>query len=275
MTGQHTGVSAYDEIARIYDPWSRTVTEDVGFYVEEARRSGGPVVELGIGTGRIAIPIAVEGIPVIGVDSSAGMLAVARERAELAGVELDLRFGDLREPPVEGEFPLVIIPFRSLLHMQTDADRRSALRAVRRLLEPAGRFVFDVFTPGPDDIADTHGRWLQREEGIFERAEWDEERQTLVLRVRGEGAEAELSLAWLSVAEWRELLVEEGFVVDAVYGWFDRAPWRGGEDSIWVCLKETLALDIRRIRVETDVLPRRRPQDPRLVGGRGWRRRED
>jgi SAM-dependent methyltransferase len=235
MTGQHTGVSAYDKIARIYDPWSRTVTEDVGFYLEEARRSGGPVVELGIGTGRIAVPIAVEGIPVIGIDSSEGMLEVARERGELAGVELDLRFGDLRDPPLEGEFPLVIIPFRSLLHMQTDADRRAALGAVHAHLEPAGRFVFDVFTPGADDIAETHGVWLQREPGIFERAEWDEDRQTLVLRVRGEGAEAELTLAWLTVGEWRDLLVEEGFVVDAVYGWFDRAPWRGGEDSIWVC----------------------------------------
>ena len=228
-------MSAYDQIARIYDPWSRTVVEDVRFYVEEARHCGGPVVELGIGTGRIAVPIAVEGIPVIGIDSSEGMLAVARERAELAGVELDLRLGDLREPALEGEFPLVIIPFRSLLHMQTDEDRRRALRAVHGLLEPAGRFVFDVFTPAPDDIADTHGRWLQREPGIFEHAEWNEERQTLSLRVRGEGAEAELSLAWLSVPEWRELLAEEGFVVDAVYGWFDRKPWRGGEDSIWVC----------------------------------------
>jgi SAM-dependent methyltransferase len=230
-------VSAYDQIARIYDPWSRTVVEDVRFYVEEARRSGGPVVELGIGTGRIAVPIAVEGIPVIGIDSSEGMLAIARERAELAGVELDLRLGDLREPALEGKFPLVIIPFRSLLHMQSDEDRRRALRAAHGLLEPAGRFVFDVFAPAPDDIADTHGRWLQRQPGIFERADWDEERQTLSLRVRGEGAEAELSLAWLSVPEWRELLAEEGFVVDAVYGWFDRKPWRGGEDSIWVCRK--------------------------------------
>jgi SAM-dependent methyltransferase len=235
IDGQHTEVSAYDSIARIYDPWSRTVTEDVAFYVSEAVQSGGPVVELGVGTGRIAVPIALEGIAVIGVDSSRGMLEVAGEQAGLAGVELDLRFGDLRAPPVDGEFPLVIIPFRSLLHMQTDADRRAALSAVRRLLGPHGRFIFDVFTPGPEDVAETHGRWLEREPGIFERAEWDEEQQTLILRVRGEGAEAELSLAWLSIGQWRELLAEEGFAVDALYGWFDRAPWRGGEDSIWVC----------------------------------------
>ena len=230
-------MSAYDNIARIYDPWSRTVVEDVAFYVAEAVLSGGPVVELGVGTGRIAVPIALEGISVIGVDSSRGMLEVAADQAALTGVELDLRFGDLRDPPVEGEYPLVIIPFRSLLHMQTEADRHAALAAVRRLLQPGGRFIFDVFTPGPDDIAETHGLWLEREPGIFEYAEWNEEQQTLILRVRGQGSEAELSLAWLSIPEWRALLDEEGFDLDALYGWFDRTPWRGGEDSIWICSK--------------------------------------
>jgi SAM-dependent methyltransferase len=228
-------MSAYDKIARLYDPWSRSVVEDVSFYVAEAVRSGGPVLELGVGTGRIALPIAAAGIEVVGVDLSAGMLAVARERAELAGVELDLRQGDMRSPPVDGEFPLVLIPFRSLLHMETDDDRRAVLRAVHGLLAPDGRFIFDVFAPGADDIAETHGRWVEREPGIWERAEWDERARTLVLRVRGPGSEAEMSLAWLAFAEWRDVLREEGFAVETVYGWFDRTPWRGGEDSIWVC----------------------------------------
>jgi SAM-dependent methyltransferase len=231
-------VSLYDEIAHLYDPWSASVVEDIDFYVDEARRSGGPVVELAVGTGRIAVPTAAAGIEVIGVDSSAGMLAVAREQAAAAGVEVDLRLGDMREPPVEGTYPLVVIAFRSLLHMQTDADRRAALRAVSRLLEPGGRFVFDVFAPAPDDIEETHGRWLEREPGIFEQAEWDEAERTLVLRVRGRGAEVALSLAWLSVAEWRILLAEEGFAVEGLYGWFDRTPWSGHEDSIWVCRKD-------------------------------------
>ena len=232
---KNTRVSAYDNIARLYDPWSRSVVEDVSFYVEEAVRSGGPVLELGVGTGRIAVPVAAAGIEVVGIDTSAGMLEVARERAVLAGVTVDLRQGDMREPPVEGTFPLVAIPFRSLLHMETEADRRAALRAVARHLAPAGRLVFDVFAPGADDIADTHGRWLEREPGIFERADWNERTRTLILRVRGEGMESELSLAWISVGEWRELLGAEGFVVEGLYGWFDETPWAGHEDSIFVC----------------------------------------
>ncbi len=228
-------MSAYDRIARLYDPWSASVVEDVAFYLDRARRSGGPVVELGVGTGRIAIPIAADEIPVIGVDSSEGMLEVARERAETAGVTLDLRLGDLRDPPVEGPVPLVLAPFRSLLHMETEADRHAAVGAAHRLLEPTGRFVFDVFSPGPEDIAETHGRWLEREPGIFERADWNERTRTLILRVRGEGVESELSLAWISVGEWRELLGAEGFVVEGLYGWFDETPWAGHEDSIFVC----------------------------------------
>jgi len=228
------GVSEYDAIARLYDEWSRSVVEDVPFYVEEARASGGPVVELAVGTGRIAVPIAASGIHVIGVDSSHSMLEICAERAALAGVELDLRFGDLRDPPVSERVPLVICPFRSLLHLRTDADRRRALRSVRRLLAPRGRFVFDVFAPARDDIEDTHGRWLEREHGIWERADWDEQTRTLTLSVRDAHASSTMQLAWLSADEWRKLLAEEGFSVVACYGWFDRVPYMGGEDSIWI-----------------------------------------
>jgi SAM-dependent methyltransferase len=231
-----TEASPYDAIAELYDPWSRSVVEDVGFYVDEARRARPPVVELGVGTGRVAVPIAAEGVPVIGIDSSAGMLAVCRRRAELAGVAdgLDLRLGDLRRPPVDKPVELVICPFRSFLHLEAEDDRRAALAAAFALLEPGGRLVFDVFAPGADDIEQTHDRWLEREPGIHERAVWDAEQRRLVLSVRGDDAETTMSLAWLSPDEWRTLLLDTGFEIDAHYGWFDRSPYRGGEDSIWV-----------------------------------------
>ena len=212
------------------------MTEDVAFYVEEAVEAGSPVVELGVGTGRIAVPTAAAGITVIGVDASEGMLAVCREQAELAGVGelLDLRVGDLRAPPVDERVRLVTCPFRAYLHLHTDADRLTALRAARELLVPEGRLVFDVFEPGADDIADTHGRWLEREPGIFERAEWDEETRTLTLSVRSGDRESTMSLAWISPGEWEALLREAGFEILACYGWFDRRPYAGGEDTVWI-----------------------------------------
>jgi SAM-dependent methyltransferase len=229
-------VSSYDSIASIYDPWSRSVTEDVEFYVQLAREAGGPVVELGVGTGRIAIPTAAAGVPVIGVDSSEGMLAVCRAEAERAGVAelLDLRVGDLRRPPVSERVALVTCPFRAYLHLADDGERVDALEAARELVQPGGRLVFDVFEPGPDDVADTHARWIEREPGIFERADWDTVARTLTLSVRGPGGSTTMALTWIAPEEWHDLLVRAGFEVEAVYGWFDRRPYRGGEDTVWI-----------------------------------------
>ena len=227
----------YDPIARIYDPWSASVTEDVAFYVEEALASGGPVVELAVGTGRIAVPIAKAGIPVIGVDLSGEMLAVAREAAAREGVSelVDLRVGDIRTPPVDGPVPLVTIPFRSLLHLPNDEEKLHVLRAAYDLLEPGGRLVFDVFAPSREDIEETHGRWLERERGIFERADWDETARTLTLSVRSGDAAVSFDLHWLGAAEWDALIARAGFELETVYGWFDRRPYAGDEDTIWVC----------------------------------------
>jgi SAM-dependent methyltransferase len=237
--------SAYDRIARLYDPWSRSVVEDVDFYVAEARKAAGraglspgtPVVELGVGTGRIAVPVAEAGITVIGVDTSQSMLDVCRVRAEAADVadRLDLRLGDFRNPPVTERVALVMCPFRAYLHLpDDDAERLAALEAARNLLVPGGVLAFDVFTPSPEDIDETRDRWIEREPGIWERASWDEDARRLTLDVRGPDTETQLSLTWISAGEWWRLLERAGFEVEACYGWFDRRPFDGGEDSIWL-----------------------------------------
>ncbi|MFL5913961.1 MAG: class I SAM-dependent methyltransferase [Gaiellaceae bacterium] len=229
-------MSSYDTIAGLYDAWSTGVVEDISFYVDEALASGGPVVELGVGTGRIAIPTAGAGVHVIGVDSSAGMLEVCAEQARQAGVteRLELRLGDLRRPPVEERVPLVTCPFRAYLHLATDEERLEALRAARSLLLPGGRLIFDVFAPSNEDIEETHGLWLEREPGIFERADWDRSEQTLTLSVRGARGASSMTLWWLEPQRWQALLAEAGFEVDACYGWFDRRPYDGGEDAVWI-----------------------------------------
>ena len=230
-------MALYDHIASIYDPWSVSVTEDVDYYVAEALAAGGPVLELAVGTGRIAVPIARAGVPVVGVDESQAMLDQARAHAEREGVAhlVDLRLGDMREPPVDGRVPLVIVPFRSLLHMTDEQQKLRVLRAARAALTDGGRLVFDVFAPSAEDIAETHGRWLEREPGIFERADWDESTRTLTLSVRGDGPTTSFTLHWQTAAEWRRLIDEAGLEVVELHGWFDRRPYEGGEDMIWHC----------------------------------------
>lgn len=226
----------YDSIAFLYDRWNTSVIEDIDFYVEESLRSGGPVLELGVGTGRIAVPIAQADVPVIGVDSSAPMLELCRERARDAGVAelIDLRLGDLRDPPVAEKVPLAISPFRAFLHLLSNEERLLTLSRIHDLLGPGGRFVFDVFSPSSEDIATTHGRWIEREPEILERADWDAAERHLTLRVRAPEGETSMELAWLPQPEWNELLEQSGFSVEACYGWFDRSPYDGGADMVFI-----------------------------------------
>ena len=143
--------SIYDQWAGIYDSVYSHVRDDIPFYVEEARRAGGPVLELGCGTGRVTLPVAEAGIDIVGVDSSARMLDVARGKAstlsESSGtvtlVEADMRDVDL--PP--GGFNLVTIPFRSFLSLLSVPDQMQTLDNIRRLLAPGGRLVFNIFVP--------------------------------------------------------------------------------------------------------------------------------
>jgi SAM-dependent methyltransferase len=227
----------YDAIAGMYDDWSVSVVEDVDFYTRLALATSGPVVELAVGTGRIAVPIAQAGIPVIGVDESRGMLDAASTYAREEGVEslVDLRQGDMRTPPVSERVPLVLIPFRSLLHMPNDEEKLRVLRAAAGLLVPGGRLVFDVFTPSRRDIEETDGLWIEREPDIFERADWDEAACALTLSVRRGDEATSFTLHWLDEAGWRALIAEAGLAVDAVYGWFDGRDYGGGEDMVWVC----------------------------------------
>jgi SAM-dependent methyltransferase len=129
---------------------------------------------------------------------------------------------------------LVTCPFRALLHLQSDEERLDALGAVYRLLHPGGHFVFDVFAPSREDVEETHGRWLEREPGIWERADWDLDSRVLTLSVRGEAGETRMRLAWRAPDEWRYLLGRTGFEVLGLYGWFDMRPYEGGEDTVWI-----------------------------------------
>jgi SAM-dependent methyltransferase len=227
--------SAYDLLGGLYDTWSRTVVEDIPFYVDLALESGGPVLEMGVGSGRVAVPMALAGIAVTGVDPSEVMLDIAWAKALAHRTPLRLVRGDMLDPPDVGRFRLAIVPFRAFLHLHDDGQRLRALRGLYDALEPGGRLAFDVFHPDELDIEETHGRWLEREPGIFERALWDAGRRRLDLTVSARGVTARMDLAWVGPQEWRELIERTGFAEVQGFGWFDRRPLSpASTDSVWI-----------------------------------------
>jgi SAM-dependent methyltransferase len=226
---------AYAVLGTGYDAWCHSVTEDIDFYVRLAIESGGPVLEIGVGSGRIAVPTALAGIVVVGVDRSGPMLDLARAKARAQDVPLKLIRADMRELPELGTFPLVTVPFRALLHLRDDAERLGVFRSLRARLEPGGLLAFDVFHPDRRDIEDTDGRWLEREPGIMERADWHPADHSLTLRVRAGGREAGMRLWWLEPDGWGRLLSEAGFDRVQRYGGFSGEPLAAdAADSVWL-----------------------------------------
>ena len=228
-------MSSYDAFAPIYDDWASHMTEDVAFYVELARQADGPVVELAVGNGRVAIPVAEAiGAPVLGIDSSPAMLAQARERAAAAGVQLELRELDMRELALEEPAALVYCPFRGLLHLPTWRDRRLVFERVAAALRTGGHFAWNAFAFDPHIAAELDGKW-DVHAGIRNRVDHAPADNRLDITLE---SGAVISLWWVTRSEWEGLIDVAGLETEALYGWFDRRTF--DEDSrefVWVTRK--------------------------------------
>jgi SAM-dependent methyltransferase len=213
-------MSDYDPWADVYDAWaSEMPSEDVPYYVDLVRESEGPVVELMVGTGRVAIEaVRSTGKPLIGIDSSPGMLAIARERA--AGLPLDLRLGDARELELEEPAGLIYVPGRSLLHLRGWHEKRGVFERVAASLRPGGRFAFNAFALDHRVAAELDGVPLERAGVCFTNRYAPADNRVDIERADG----ARLSLWWATRSEWEGLLDVAGLEVGALYGWFDRRP---------------------------------------------------
>jgi len=208
-----------EEFADRYDEWTAGVTADIAFYVELAGEAHGPIVELAVGSGRVAVPIAVAtGRPVIGVDTSPAMLEAARRRAAEAGVELVLRLGDMADLALDEPAALVICPFRALLHVPTWAARRRLFERVAASLCPGGRFAWNAFAFDHHFAARVDG--LRVADGPFAHTDHFSVGDNRVDIVLDSGATS--SLWWATKNEWLGLIDVAGLEVEALYGNFDR-----------------------------------------------------
>ena len=225
---------SYEGFAAVYERWAADMTEDVPFYVELAREADGPVVELAVGTGRVAIPVArAIGRRVIGLDLSAAMLEQARRAAEEAGVDLDLRLGDMRAFSLEEPAALVYCPFRSLLHLPTWADKRRAFEHVAAALRPGGRFAWNAFCFDPAIAVRVNGTHQEEPVPHTIRQVVAESRTDIEL-----DSGARTSLWWATRNEWLGLIDVAGLEVEALYGWFDRRPFdEQSREFVWVTRK--------------------------------------
>ena len=214
-----------------YDDWADRYDEgtggagDVPFYVELARNADGPLVELAVGTGRVAIPVArATGKRVIGIDSSTGMLGKARARAAEEGVALDLREGDIRELEIDEPASLIYCPARSLLHLPTWADRRRCFERVAASLRPDGRFAWNAFAFDHHIAAAIDGQHADGGPGISVphtiRYRVGDNRVDMTLDDGGTG-----SLWWATKNEWLGLIDVAGLRLEALYGGFAGEPF--------------------------------------------------
>jgi len=209
-----------ESFAARYEEWSAAMTADVPFYVALAREADGPIVELAVGSGRVAIPVSLEtGRRVIGIDSSPAMLEHARARAAETGAELDLREHDVRDLELEEPAGLIYCPFRSLLHLPTWQDRRWTFERVARSLRPGGRFAWNAFAFDHAVAVSLDGR--QQDEPVPHTIRYSvpDNRVDIVL----DGG-ATSSLWWATKNEWLGLIDVAGLELEALYGDFERRP---------------------------------------------------
>lgn len=163
---EHAGAVEHYRDAALYDWEYRRRRDDVAFYRMLASEHGGPVLDVGCGSGRLAVPLVRDGHQVVGVDLSASMLARATVRLRRAPTAVRrnalLMRGDLRSLPVAGPFGLVIAAFHTIQHLVDDADLLSFFRCVRRVIGAGAWFAFDVFSPDPTWLARPAGVWFDR-----------------------------------------------------------------------------------------------------------------
>ena len=210
---------SWDEaFADSYEEWTADMTADVAFYVELAREADGPLVELAVGNGRVAIPVALAtGRQVVGIDSSPAMLDQARQRAAAAGVDLDLREGDMGDLTLDEPAALIYCPFRALLHLPTWADRRRTFERVATSLRPDGRFAWNAFAFDHQVAAHLDGEHQDKPVPHTNRYAVGDNRIDIAL---DDGATS--SLWWATKNEWLGLLDVAGLALEALYGGFAR-----------------------------------------------------
>lgn len=245
------GYQEYAFIADLYDhvtPYRER--PDISFYVDEAKETGSPVLEVGCGTGRVLIPTARAGIEIVGLDLSPSMLNVCRERLQEEPEEVRARVqlieADMCDFKLEQGFQLVTIPFRPFQHLTMVEEQLSCLGCIHRHLVEGGRLIFDIFNPSlealtREDVGEEiieepeftapDSRHVVRRHRIVSRDRFNQINHVeLIYDVTyPDGREERLvhpfPMRYLFRFEAEHLLARSGFEIEHVYADFDKSPY--------------------------------------------------
>ena len=205
-----------------------------------ARHAGDPprALELGIGTGRIALPLRDKGVAVEGIEISEPMLA--KMRAKPGGEAIPVTMGDFKEVPIEGTFPLIYLAFNTIFGLLTQEDQVQCFRNVADHLEPGGRFIIDCFVPDLTRFDSFNTRMAVSsiesvEEHTYEMSIYDPVQQRVSTHVvRSVGGEAvtlpvEIRFSWPSELDLMARVA--GLVLEDRFGWYDLRPFNARSTS--------------------------------------------
>ncbi|MEO7194986.1 MAG: class I SAM-dependent methyltransferase [Pseudonocardiaceae bacterium] len=261
MTAPHAPADPYRRMADLYDLWVSTDPARAGserFYLDLALSANGPVLELGTGTGRIALALAAVGVPVVGVDNAPEMLAVAGSKlaarpALPLQAAVELVQGDVLTYRPAAPVGLAVLPLRTVGHFHTPTRLHALLSSVREMLQPDGLFAFDHFVVHADGAGP-----LAQEEVVYagpliggcslvlrhsQRAAPQSQELLCELRAQVRLAGGSVSeerccsyvLGWVSVQDVRHAAHSAGFEVQNLFGSFDQQPFGpGSREQVWV-----------------------------------------
>lgn len=241
----------YDAFAEVYDLFYGDFADDVEMYRGFAERAGDPILEIGSGTGRVALALAEADHDVTGLEPSAVMRALAQQKVDRAQLSDRARFlpGDMRRFQIDRRFGLIIAPLNTFLHNLTVDDQLATLRSIRPHLRPGGLLVLDCFNPDPTHAFDDHALTLQRAQidpatgaasllYVARTVDWAAQQQENIYLAEcpAAGGVRRFALAaqfrFIFRHEMQLLLKLGGFDLKEVYGSYDLDPFEAGSEKL-------------------------------------------
>ena len=242
-------MAEFDKAAKMYDDsCPAQFMGDTSFYLREAKKARGPVLEVGCGTGRVYLPLLEVGVDAYGIDISRNMLRVLEKKAAASGFSPKIKLADMRNFRLPRKFALIIVPYRAFLHNLTVQDQLDSLNCMRRHLAPGGKLMINFFYPSHEIIAKDYGREIVRfRKGGLVRKDFsvfsDETMQIVHSRYwtikNGKRVSSyDVKIAFIYRREFELLLRLAGFSKWRVYGGFKKEKLVSSkQEMVWVIEK--------------------------------------